>query len=268
MPHALLDTLTEAEYDVCIDTTLAPGSLTYGEVVVPGRCGQEILISCHVCHPSLADDNLSGVVLAARLARELTMVPLHYSYRFLFVPGTIGAITWLARNADSASRIDAGLVLTCLGDSGGFTYKRSNRESAVIDRLVAHLLRHSTRSFQLREFSPYGYDERQYCSPGFDLPVGRLSRSVHGEFPEYHTSADNPGFVTAAALTESYSILLAIVDALESNRTYMNRYPKGEPQLGRRGLYAAIGGTNRAARDGDAVGPESEQRETSAARHC
>jgi aminopeptidase-like protein len=249
VPHALLSDLTEPDYDVCIDASLQPGSLTYGEYALSGEREEEVLFSCHICHPSLANDNLSAVVIAARLARELSSLSLRYSYRFLFIPGTIGSITWLSRNEERVAKIRAGLVLTCLGDSGAFTYKRSSRGDTEIDRVAAHVLRHAGVASEVRDFSPYGYDERQYCSPGFDLPVGRLSRSVHGEFPEYHTSADNLQFVTPAALAESYAMVLAIVAAFEGNRAFRNLYPKGEPQLGRRGLYGAIGGIDRAQQE-------------------
>jgi len=249
VPHALVEQLTAPEYDVCIDATLAPGQLNYGEYLVRGRTDNEVLISCHVCHPSLCNDNLSAIALAALLARELSALDLRLSYRFLFVPGTIGAIAWLAQNESAVRRLRHGLVLTCLGDAGGFTYKRSRRGATTTDRLVEHVLAHAGEPFSVRDFTPYGYDERQYCSPGFDLPVGRLSRSCHGEFPEYHTSADNLDFVTADALGGAYALLLQIVEAFESNRSYYNLLPKGEPQLGRRGLFGAVGGTDRAAHE-------------------
>jgi aminopeptidase-like protein len=249
VPHALLEHLDAPEYDVCIDATLAPGELNYGEYLISGRTSREVLVSCHICHPSLCNDNLSAITLAALLARELSDVDLRYSYRFVFVPGTIGAITWLARNDTAVRRLQHGLVLTCLGDSGGFTYKRSRRGDTATDRIVAHVLAHAGVPHTTRDFSPYGYDERQYCSPGFNLPVGRLSRACHGEFPQYHTSADNLDFVTADALGVSYALLLQIVEAFECNRSYLNLHPRGEPQLGRRGLYGAIGGIDRATHE-------------------
>ena len=249
LPHRLLESLPDEEYDVCIDATLDEGSLTYGECVVRGSTGNEVLISCHTCHPSLCNDNLSALACAALLAEALGATSPRYTYRFLFAPGTIGAITWLAAHEQEVGRIRHGLVLTCLGDPGSFTYKRSRRGQSDTDLIVEHVLAHAGHPSQVRDFSPYGYDERQYCSPGFDLPVGRLSRSVHGEFPEYHTSADNPDFVTPAALAESYALLLTIVSAFEENRSYVNLNPKCEPQLGRRGLYASVGGTGRAVRE-------------------
>lgn len=234
--------LQDGEYEVCIDSTLAPGHLTYGECYLPGRTEDEVLISCHCCHPSLANDNLSGLTVATHLAQFLSKRDLRYSYRFLFIPGTIGAITWLARNQADAQRIRHGLVLTCIGDAGGFHYKKSRRGNADIDRAVMHVLAHQTDSPEFLEFSPYGYDERQYCSPGFNLPVGCLMRSVWGSFPEYHTSADNLEFIHPMRLAESLRICIAVIDVLESNRRYRNLSPHCEPQLGKRGLYRPTGG--------------------------
>ncbi|MEO5719621.1 MAG: DUF4910 domain-containing protein [Chthoniobacterales bacterium] len=226
-------------YDVCIDSSLENGHLTYGELLLKGEEAEEVLISCHVCHPSLADDNLSGIALAVELAKRLAESTRRYSFRFLFIPGTIGAITWLARNEASVRRIRHGLVLTCVGDAAPITYKRSRRGNAEIDRAFAHVLKQSGERHEIIEFFPYGYDERQYCSPGFNLPVGCLMRSRHGEFSEYHTSGDNLEFVKPEALTDSLEKCQAVLDVLEHNRVYLNQNPKGEPQLGKRGLYSA-----------------------------
>jgi aminopeptidase-like protein len=243
----LVDGLPEGDYEVCVDTTLADGHLTYGEHLVEGRTDEEVLASCHVCHPSLANDNLSGIAVATRLARRLAEGGRpRYSYRFLFAPGTIGAITWLAGNEDRLGRVRHGLVLACVGDPGGFTYKRSRRGDAEIDRVVAHVLGRSGRPHQLVDFSPYGYDERQFCSPGFDLPVGSLSRTPYARYPEYHTSADDLDLVGPAQLQESLELCWEVVGVLEANRRHVNLSPKGEPQLGRRGLYGSIGGRSDA----------------------
>jgi aminopeptidase-like protein len=241
LSHNQLLALEDGEYEVCIDSTLADGSLTYGEYFIPGESKDEILISTHVCHPSLANDNLSGVCTAAFLAKHLTGQKLRYSYRFLFIPGTIGAITWLCLNRESVGNIRHGLVLTGVGDAGEITYKRSRRADAEIDRAVQHVLKHRKAEYRIVDFSPYGYDERQYCSPGFNLPVGRLSRTAYGEYSEYHTSADNLDFVRADALGESYSVLVDIIRILEGNSVYSNLAPQCEPQLGKRGLYDQIG---------------------------
>ncbi|MEO5659362.1 MAG: DUF4910 domain-containing protein [Polaromonas sp.] len=242
LAHRDLERLADEEYEVCIDATLQDGHLTYGECVVPGTTRQEVLVSCHVCHPSLCDDNLSGIAVAAFLARHLARVRLRYTYRFVFIPGTIGAITWLSRNEAQARAIAHGLVLTCIGDRAGFTYKQSRRGDAPIDRAVAHVLQRSGQDHAIEPFSPYGYDERQYCSPGFNLPVGCLMRSPHGRFAQYHTSADDLAFVAPDALAASFATLLSVFDVLEHDRRYLNLNPKCEPQLGKRGLYAAVGG--------------------------
>jgi len=242
LSHNQMLALEDGEYEVSIDSNLADGHLTYGECYLPGRSTEEVLISCHVCHPSLANDNLSGLAVATALAKDLSHRDLRYSYRFLFIPGTIGAITWLACNQEIASRIRHGLVLTCLGDNGNFHYKKSRRGDSEIDRAVAHVLRHETGSPEILEFSPYGYDERQYCSPGFNLAVGCLMRSVWGTFPEYHTSADNLEFIRPQKLAESFRVCLSIFDVLERNERFRNLNPYCEPQLGRRGLYGPTGG--------------------------
>jgi aminopeptidase-like protein len=238
-----LDSLPEAEYEVCIDSTLAPGSLTYGELVLPGRTTAEVLLSTHVCHPSLCDDNLSGIAVSVLLARHLAgLGPRRLTYRFLYAPGTIGAITWLARNRERAPLIRHGLTLTCLGDAHPFTYKRTLAGDTEIDRTVAHVLETSGHVHEVIDFFPYGYDERQFNSPGFRLPVGSLMRGRHGRFPEYHTSGDDLGFVSPARLAESWKLCREALDVLEGNRTYRSLQPWGEPQLGRRGLYRAVGG--------------------------
>ena len=234
--------LRDSEYEVCIDSSLKSGVMRYGEYVAKGERAEEILISCHICHPSLANDNLSGIAIAAMLARYLASVPHRYTYRFLFTPGQIGSIAWLCRNESRVNLIRAGLVLACLGDAGGFTYKKSRRGDALIDRAVPQVLRQTGLEFKTTEFSPFGYDERQFCSPGFNLPVGCLMRTPHGCFPEYHTSADDLSFVCPENLAESLFRCREIVELLENNRTCINLNPKCEPQLGKRGLYGSIGG--------------------------
>jgi aminopeptidase-like protein len=238
-----VESMRDDEYEVVIDSTLSPGHLTYGELCIPGTADAEILISCHVCHPSLCNDNLSGIAVTTALAQHIAEHPRRYTYRFLFIPGTIGAITWLAHNEALTSRIKHGLVLSGIGDRSPLSYKRSRQGNAEIDRATACVLRDSGQPHGLVDFSPYGYDERQFCSPGFDLPVGRLSRAPHGQFPEYHTSADNLEFVTAESLTEAVSTCSAVFNLLENNGYYVNLNPKCEPQLGKRGLYSVIGGT-------------------------
>lgn len=246
--HDRLGEFSEEEsYEVVIDASLEAGNLSYGECLVEGERPDEVLVSAHVCHPSLCNDNLSGISVATKLAELLLAAgrrPRH-SYRFVFVPGTIGSITWLARNDRAVGRIAHGLVLTGVGDPGGFTYKRSRRGDAAIDRAMAHVLAQGGQLATVEGFSPWGYDERQYCSPGFDLPVGCLSRTKHGTYPEYHTSADDLDFVTPASLAATLDRVLAAFDVLERDASYRNLSPYGEPQLGRRGLYGAIGGTSK-----------------------
>lgn len=247
LTHRQLAELTEPEYDVCIDSSLQPGHLTYGEVFLPGQTSEEVLISCHVCHPSLCNDNLSGIAVATRLVQTLQHISRKYSYRFVFIPGTIGSITWLSQNRERAGLIRHGVVLTGVGDSGGVTYKRSRQGNAYIDRAMAHVLKYCGQSYRIIDFFPYGYDERQYCSPGFNLPVGCFMRSPHGEYPEYHTSADNLEFVTPEALQDSLAILLKAMYVIENDAVVVSTNPYCEPQLGRRGLYRAIAGQKEGA---------------------
>src|SRR6266851_7745451 len=242
LSHRRFLELREDNYEVCIDASLEEGHLTYGEFYVLGRSSEEVLVSCHACHPSLANDNLSGVAVAAFLAKRVASLSLRYSYRFLFIPATIGAITWLCLNEAAVSRIKHGIVLSGVGDTGPLSYKRSRLGNAQIDRSAAYVLAQCKQNAQVTDFSPYGYDERQFCSPAFNLAVGRLSRTPHGTYPEYHTSADNLNFVHPRKLAESFSVCLTIFSVLERNHTYVNLNPKCEPQLGRRGLYRMMGG--------------------------
>ncbi|WP_338682412.1 DUF4910 domain-containing protein [Streptomyces acidiscabies] len=239
-----LDALPDGEYEVRIDSTLADGHLTYAEHVIPGQVPDEVIVSCHVCHPSLANDNLAGIAVATYLAKALAEQRPYYTYRFIYAPGTIGAITWLARNAERIDRVKHGLVLACAGDSGQLTYKKSRRGDAEIDRVLGHVL--AERPHLVKEFSPYGYDERQYCSPGFDLGVGSLSRTPYAGYPEYHTSADDPDFVSPAAMEDTLAVCREAFGVLDRNRRYVNLSPYGEPQLGRRGLYESLGGRSDA----------------------
>lgn len=236
-----LAAMDDGPYEVVVDTTLQPGSLSYGELVIPGESDEVVMVTTHVCHPSLANDNLSGVAVATELASLLQSLPnRRYTYRFLFAPGTIGSVTWLSRNQDVLGGIRHGLVLTGLGGPGPLVYKRTRNGSREIDRAAAHVV--GRRGGEVRGYSPYGYDERQFNAIGFDLPFGRLTRTPHGEYPEYHTSADNLSYVKPHELAESFLALLELVDVLENNTRYTNLSPFGEPQLGKRGLYPTVGG--------------------------
>lgn len=242
MAHRQLETLQPGEYEVYIDSTLEDGSLTYGECYLPGDREEEFFFSAHACHPSLANDNLSGLAIATWLARALHGRPHRYSYRFVFAPGTIGAIAWLAKNEAGAQIIRHGLVLACLGDPGHSAYKQSRRGETEVDHAAQYVLEQSGQQHEVFPFTPYGYDERQYCSPGFDLPVGCFMRTPPGCYPEYHSSADNLDLVRPDCLADSAAKLAAVIAVIEGNGRYRNLNPKCEPQLGKRGLYGAIGG--------------------------
>ena len=238
-----IDQLADGEYEVCVDTELFDGELNYGELLISGIGSEEVLISCHCCHPSMANDNLSGMVVATELAAHLLDQPLRYSYRFLFLPGTIGSITWLAKNESLLPRISCGLVLACVGDSGSLTYKKTKHKNSLIDRAVESVFRDHCSDATVRDFMPYGYDERQYGSPGINLAVGCLTRSAYGSFPEYHTSADDLSFIKPAALQDSLEKLMRIVNVIEQNGRHLNLKPMAEPMLGKYGLYSPTGGS-------------------------
>ncbi|HKW14118.1 MAG TPA: DUF4910 domain-containing protein [Candidatus Krumholzibacteria bacterium] len=245
LAQRVLDSLPEAEYDVVIDSSIADGFLEYAECVIPGRSDEEVLISTHACHPAMCNDNLSGVTVAWATARALLGQTPRCTHRILFIPTIIGSIVWLARNEASLSRISNGMVLACLGDGGAFHYKRSRRGDALVDRAAAHVLALDPSGGHVEDFVPYGYDERNYCSPGFDLPMGGLSRTPHGRFPQYHSSADDLEFVRPEHLAGSLDACLTILDVIENDGVYLNTNPKGEPQLGKRGLYNRTGGLTR-----------------------
>lgn len=241
LAHGVWESMRDAQYRIRIDSSLGPGTLTYGELFVSGKERDEVLISVHCCHPSLANDNLSGIAVATEIARQLNGRSNRLSYRFLFIPTTIGSLTWLSRNEEILPHVAHGLVLACIGDKGSFHYKQSRRGDATIDAVVAHVFKARNVPHMILPFSAWGYDERQYCSPAYNLPVGCFMRSPNGTFPEYHTSADNLDFVTAEALDQSLELLLEVIDVLERNIVYERIDGRGEPQLGRRGLYRAIG---------------------------
>jgi aminopeptidase-like protein len=244
LAHRQLLSLEPGEYEAVIDSSLEPGYLTYAELRVEGAepDAGEVLISTYVCHPSLANDNLSGIAVTALLARELASRRLRHTYRFLFAPGTIGPLAWLHENREGLDRIRHGLALSCIGDTGNLTYKRSRREHAEVDLAMETVLRDAGAPHRVLAWDPWGGDERQFCSPGFDLPVGTLMRTPHGEFDGYHTSADSLDRIQPGSLSDAIEKCLELVDILESNRRFVNLSPYGEPQLGRRGLYRSVGG--------------------------
>ncbi len=242
LSHRRLLELQPGPYEVVIDSTLGPGHLDYAEVEPEGERRDEILISTYVCHPSLANDNLSGIVVTALLARELSRSARTHGYRFLFAPGTIGPLTWLERNRDRLHRIRHGLTIACIGDGGPFTYKRSRHGAAPVDLAAEVVLRDAGAPHQIVEFEPWGGDERQFCSPGVDLALGALSRTAHAAYSGNHTADDSLDRIRPEALGASIRICLQILEALDTNRTLVNLSPYGEPQLGRRGLYRSAGG--------------------------
>ncbi len=242
LSHEQFLKLEPGEYQVFIDSTLTDGSLTYGEYYLKGKVDDEILISCYTCHPSLCNDNLSGVVLTTFLAQCLSKLELNYSYRFLFIPETIGAITWLSINKSQIPKIKHGLIATCLGDSGNSVYKKTLHGDDEIDRVVINVLKNSGEPYKVIDFFPMGSDERQFCSPGFDLSVGSLMRSPYSFFKEYHTSDDDLNFVQGKYLANTLSKYLSVIYTLENNKKYLSLNPECEPQLGKRGLYTAISG--------------------------
>ncbi len=249
LAHGALQSLAEGEYEVVIDSELRAGSLTYAEAYVAGASEQEFLIHTHICHPSLANDNASGIAAVAVLAAELAQQRPQLSYRFVFAPGTIGSITWLARNQHRLPHIRSGLVVGLVGDAGPLTYKRSRRGTAEIDHIAAGVVRELDANAHVIDFSPYGYDERQFCSPGINLPVGRLTRSPNDAYPEYHTSADNLELIEPGALAESFLALVRVIRRVDSNRLFRSLNPNCEPRLGKRGLFRSVGGTSPAQRD-------------------
>ena len=242
LSHNLLESLDDGEYEICIDSSLESGSLTYGEYFKQGETDEEVLLFAHCCHPSLCNDNLSGLAMLTLLAKQLSQQVTRYSYRFVFTPATIGSITWLSQNESKLGNIKHGLVAAVAGDPGQLTYKKTRNGNCEIDRAVLNVLCNERDSHDVLEFSPYGYDERQFSSPGINLNVGRLTRTPNGCYPEYHTSADNLDLVKPDALADSLDAYWQVINVLESNQKFINTSPKCEPQLGRRGLYRKTGG--------------------------
>jgi|APSaa5957512535_1039671.scaffolds.fasta_scaffold12648_4 aminopeptidase-like protein len=235
----------DGEYEIFINSSLRSGHLTYGEFVIPGETTDEVLITCYICHPSLCNDNLSGIALLTFLSKYLNTFSLKFTYRFLFIPETIGSIVWLHNNESHLHKIKHGLVATCLGDSGCFTYKKTRSGNNEIDKIVECILKNSNDKYDIVDFFPFGSDERQFCSPGFDLPVGSLMRTPYLKFPEYHTSDDNLNFVKKEKLLDSFLKYLEIIFVIENNKKFENLNPKCEPNLGKRGLYSLFGAENK-----------------------
>ena len=240
LAHSQRVKLEEGTYQVFIDSELKKGSLTYGELIIPGTTTKEIFISTYICHPSMANNELSGPVVATMLAKWLASEPRRFSYRIIFIPETIGSITYLSKNLESMkANIVAGFNLTCVGDERGYSYLPSRKGTTLADKAALNILRSKHPEFKHYSFLERGSDERQYCSPGIDLPVVSLMRTKYREFPEYHTSLDNLELVTPAGLEGSFALHKDCIDLLERNRIY-KVCCFGEPQLGKRGLYPTI----------------------------
>jgi aminopeptidase-like protein len=242
----ILDTSTK--YQVKIESTLDDkGSMTYGDLVIKGKSEKEILFTTYICHPSLASNELSGPLVTSFIYDQLKNRDMYYSYRFVFAPETIGSIAYLSVHGEHLKKnLEAGFVVTCIGDAGNFTYKKSRRSTTLVDRAVQLILQQTEDEFTIKEFAPIGSDERQYCSPGFNLPVGSLMRTMYGEFPEYHTSGDNKDFICFEAMEASIDKFMDIIDLMEMNQKYINQFPNCEPQLGKRGLYPSLSEKNKA----------------------
>lgn len=242
LAHRVREQLGPGPFRVVVDSELSAGHLSYAESRVEGTTRDEAIVYTHTCHPSLANDNLTGIAVAAGLAAELRRERPRHTWRFVFGPGTIGSLAWLHRNEGRLPNVRCGLVIGLLGDPGPLTYKRSRQGRSVTDRVAEYVLRGPATPGDVTDFEPYGYDERQFCSPGFDLPVGRMTRSSNGRYPEYHTSADDLSLVGRDPLAESIRALARTISILDGNRRVLNLNPKGEPRLGKRGLYGSIGG--------------------------
>lgn len=253
--------VTQAQYEelattpgplsVAIDSELQPGSLTYGEYLMPGRSKKEILLSCYICHPSMANDSLSGVLLAAFLARYIaSLKDRHWSYRVVFVPETIGAIAYCARNESAMRRIDTGLVITTVGGPGAFGYKQSFDPSNAINRLVEEVFTETGKSFLTYPFDIHGSDERQYSSQGFRINVATICRDRYYEYPYYHSSLDDLAFVTGPQIAETLGLYICLIRKLEARKIYRNTMPYCEVMLSRHALYPATGGAQQPERCG------------------
>lgn len=244
MSHKEYEKLKDDTYDVMIDAIKNEnGSMTYGEAFIKGNSENEVLLSTYICHPSMASNELSGPLVTAQIYNELKKKRgLNNSYRFLFLPETIGSIYYLSVNGKNLKeKLIAGYVVTCVGDSGMYTYKRSREGSTLADRAAELVLNQSQEKFQTENFFPTGSDERQYCSPGFNLPVGSLMRTRYGKYKEYHTSADNKDYVSFEAMEKTAGMYLKIISVIENNFIYVNNISFCEPNLGKRDLYPTLG---------------------------
>ena len=231
------------DYKVFIDSDFNEnGSMTYADLVIPGESKDEILISTYFCHPSMANNELSGPLVTEMISKEVRKIKnRRFTYRFVYVPETIGSIFYLSKYGDHLKKyVKAGFVVTCVGDSGLFTYKKSKVGNSLTDRCAEIVLKQTENNFNIIDFFPSGSDERQYCSEGFNLPIGSLMRTMYGKYKEYHTSGDDKNFISFTAMKKSIEKYMEIINVIELNKTYTNNFPNCEPQLGKRGLYPPI----------------------------
>ncbi|HEY9163111.1 MAG TPA: DUF4910 domain-containing protein [Magnetovibrio sp.] len=242
MSQAQRDTLDQKQYRVKIDSTLAPGSLTYADVVIKGESSDEIMLSTYICHPSMANNEVSGPALATMLIRWLKTQKNKYSYRFVFAPETIGGITYISQNLDTLrNNVKAGFQLSCVGDNRVVTFLSSRDEDTLADRIALHVLNHRAPGFLRRSFlKNRGSDERQYCSPGVDLPFVSIMRSMYAEYPEYHTSLDDMSIISPEGFELSFALHASCMNVLEKNATW-KALKLCEPHMSKYGLYPTTG---------------------------
>jgi aminopeptidase-like protein len=247
--HNRLLEFTDEWYEVVIDSDLKEGHMTLGEGYIQGASEREILLSTYICHPSMAINELSGPLVQTMVYRYLLQKnDLKYSYRFLYLPETIGSLLYLSQHGDQLKqRVAAGYVVTCAGHGEAFTYKKSKRSDTLADKAAIHVLKQSGKPYKVVDWNPFGSDERQYCSQGFKLPMGSLMRTMYGEYPEYHTSLDNRSLISEEVLQETVQMYIDLIETLEANETYECTHIHGEPKLDKRGLYPYTGGTRTKA---------------------